>query len=187
MAEATSVKACIERHVAYPYDVWATEMNGTQRSRLERMYGLLTTWSTVLDVGCNSGYAVHFRPDCIWTGVDVSPELVAKARQNLDGAQVAAAEELPFADGTFDHVVLGEILEHVYDPGQVLSEAARVARLSIVGSTPDEAGAWGKHTVAKHRFHVRAFSEVELRALLSEYGRASVNLSGHFLFFKVAL
>lgn len=186
MAEATSVQACIERHRDYPLDVWETEMNGIQRARLERMYALVGPDARALDVGCNSGYAPFFRPDCDWCGVDVAPELVAKAQQRM-AAQVAPAEMLPYGDNAFDYVVLGEILEHVYDPQQVLGEAARVARLAVVGSTPDEAGAWGKHRVEGHRFHVRAFSAGELHALLAQFGAAAVTRSGHFLFFEVAL
>ena len=117
----------------------------------------------------------------------MAPELVARAQKRM-AAQVATAEDLPFEDDTFDTVCLGEILEHVFDPRQVLAEAARVARLAIAGSTPHEDGGWGKHTVAAHRWHVRAFSEAELLALLSEIGEASVRrLRGHFLFFEVAL
>lgn len=128
----------------------------------------------VLDVGCNSGYIVKFLPpNCSAFGVDVSPELVAKAKLLLKGAQVAPAEALPHADKSMDVVLLGEILEHVHDPVAVLREASRVARRIVSGSTPHEAGKWGPKGTKKpdtHRFHVRCFTRETLEATLREAG-----------------
>ncbi len=39
---------------------------------------------------------------------------------------VGDGADLPFPDGVFDAVIISEVLEHVPDPGLVLSEAARV-------------------------------------------------------------
>ena len=50
------------------------------------------------------------------------------------------AHALPFRDEAFDTVVLGDILEHVEDDYKVLAEAVRVARLQVIGTTPDEYG-----------------------------------------------
>lgn len=50
------------------------------------------------------------------------------------------AHRLPFRDGSFDTVCLGDILEHVADDVQVLREAVRVARVRVVATTPDEYG-----------------------------------------------
>lgn len=41
---------------------------------------------------------------------------------------VGPAEELPLDDGSFDHVLLTEVLEHTPDPGAVLGELHRVLR-----------------------------------------------------------
>lgn len=180
------MQACIERHVDYPYDIWDTEMNELQRARIEDVYWMVRG-AAALDIGCNSGYAARLRPDVSWSGVDVAPALVDMAQQHM-AAQVAPAEKLPFPDNAFDTAVLGDILEHVYDPRAVVAEAVRVARLAVVGSTPHEDGGWGKHTVKGHRWHVRAFSEDELIALLSEFGAVTVTrLRGHFQLFEVVL
>jgi ubiquinone/menaquinone biosynthesis C-methylase UbiE len=128
----------------------------------------------VLDVGCNSGYIVDFLPrDCTVYGVDVSAELVDKARERMDVVLVAAAEALPYADHSMDVVVLGEILEHVYDPVAVLREAARVSRRIVVGSTPHELGKWGPSGTkppVSHRFHVRCYTADTLRADIEAAG-----------------
>lgn len=44
----------------------------------------------------------------------------------------ADAHKLPFKDDEFDTAVLGDMLEHVLDPVQVLREAARVAKKIVV-------------------------------------------------------
>lgn len=173
MAEATNREEAIDRHRAYPYDI-AARLSTMQRLRIGRMLAPVRAGDVVLDVGCNSGYIVDFLPrSCTVFGVDVAEELVAKARARLARADVAPAEELPHADRSVDVVVLGEILEHVHDPLAVLLEARRVGRRLIVGSTPHERGEWGprgKRAPARHRFHVRCFTEATLRQVLAAAG-----------------
>ena len=82
----------------------------------------------ILDVGCGLGmYVRHFRAfsDQVY-GVDIDPDKVAQASQDLPDIQVAPAEKLPFPDGSFDVVLLHEVIEHVTDDRQVLAEALRV-------------------------------------------------------------
>ena len=38
------------------------------------------------------------------------------------------ALDLPFADGSFDRVIISEVLEHIWDDERVLAEVARVLR-----------------------------------------------------------
>jgi SAM-dependent methyltransferase len=63
------------------------------------------------------------------TSVDPSPEATALLRGRCRGPIVrATAEELPFADETFDAAILGEVLEHIDDDGAGLRGASRVVR-----------------------------------------------------------
>ena len=173
MAEADSVQACIDRHLAYPYDI-AHRLKPAQRHRVAEMVRPVRPGELVLDVGCNSGYLIDFLPaTCIGWGVDVAPELVARARLRLARAEVAPAETLPFPDSSVDVVVLGEILEHVFDPVAVVREAARVARRLVIGSTPHEASPWGPQGSRRpegHRFHVRCFTATSLGEVLCQAG-----------------
>ncbi len=166
MADATTEADCIARHVAYPYDI-AGRLNAFQRARVTRMVAPIRPGEAVLDVGCNSGYLVDYLPpQCRCFGVDVAPGLIQAAHARLYAAQVAPAERLPFVDHAMDVVVLGEILEHVFDPVAVVREAARVARRLVVGSTPHEASRWGPRQSRgpeAHQFHVRCFTEATLR------------------------
>lgn len=170
MAENRGEDYLVHLHEAYP-DLEADLSSDFQRRRVQSAADRVRPGDVVLDVGCNSGYFARFCPQALEVhGVDVNPDLVAIARTRLTSATVARAEALPFDHSMFDLVNISEVLEHVHDPEQCLREAARVTRRSIVGDTPHEAGAWGAHRVATHQWHVRCFTEPELRALLEQFG-----------------
>lgn len=61
-------------------------------------------------------------------GVDVSPGMLERARGNGVRCVVARAEQLPFADGTFDALSFTYLLRYVDDPAATLRELARVVR-----------------------------------------------------------
>ena len=89
---------------------------------------------TVLDVACGTG-AVTLelvrRYGCHVVGVDQSPEMLAAARARVGPEvelQEARAEELPFADGTFDGLTFTYLLRYVDDPAATMRELARVVR-----------------------------------------------------------
>ena len=96
--------------------------------------------SRVLDVGCGGGqHAVHMasrRPDLHVTGVDLSPELVRRARRLAAKAGVADRVEfvegdalnLAFGDQDFDHVYSAGSIKHWPDQRRGLEECLRVLR-----------------------------------------------------------
>src|SRR5580704_16894014 len=66
-------------------------------------------------------------------GVDVSPEMLAIARdrllrENISHAQVRLADtyRLPFAAHSFDDVLVYQVLHYLDDPGAAVGEAALV-------------------------------------------------------------
>jgi SAM-dependent methyltransferase len=82
----------------------------------------------VLDVGCGLGmYVSRFRQfsDDVY-GVDVDPDKIARASEWLPNLRVAQAEELPFDSGSFDVILLNEVIEHVDDDRRTIREAYRV-------------------------------------------------------------
>ncbi len=82
----------------------------------------------LLDVACGGGLLAPFVTGWTHVGVDLSRPGLLLARAH--GVLVAQADvvRLPFADGTFDVVVAGEILEHVEDLAGVVAEVCRVLR-----------------------------------------------------------
>jgi SAM-dependent methyltransferase len=87
-----------------------------------------------LEVGCGTGLFLRATADAgaQVTGLDVSPDLLAIARQRTAGLQNVRlvsgdAEHLPFADASFDAVYGSSVLHHV-DLARTLSEVFRVLR-----------------------------------------------------------
>jgi len=94
----------------------------------------------VLDVGCGAGVdslvAAHLvGPAGRVIGVDVTAEMIAKARSNLErldlpqvSFQVGEAESLPFPDNDFDLVISNGVLNLTLNKEQALEEAYRVLK-----------------------------------------------------------
>jgi ubiquinone/menaquinone biosynthesis C-methylase UbiE len=93
----------------------------------------------ILDLGSGVGNFVVACRKCGLKAFGVEPDRIGQgssvtslriARQRLDSPAFAAAlgEQLPFADATFDLVVLDQVIEHVNDQSRVLAEAFRVLK-----------------------------------------------------------
>ncbi|MCW7071726.1 MAG: class I SAM-dependent methyltransferase [Methanophagales archaeon] len=91
----------------------------------------------VLDLGCGTGKLGIFLSEVLGgavevTGVDTELEKVKKARENSPSTnitfEVQSAEELAFADETFDAVVSLKALHEIAEPGKALREASRVLK-----------------------------------------------------------
>ena len=91
--------------------------------------------ASVLDIGTGTGvFAEAFVALGLKvSGIDVNPELLKVARQTVPAAQFkqAPAEQIPFADHSFDVAFLGHVLHEADDPLAALMEAHRVARLRV--------------------------------------------------------
>jgi ArsR family transcriptional regulator len=92
----------------------------------------------LLDIGTGTGRVLELLADRVEhaVGVDLSREMLAIARANLDRAglrncQVRQADmyQLPFPSGSFDAVVVHQVLHYAEDPAGVIAEAARVLRV----------------------------------------------------------
>lgn len=94
----------------------------------------------VLDIGCGDGLLLGFLRDrdIDAEGIDISDEAVARCQeQGLKARTYDPADPLPFEDGSFETVVLLDVLEHVYDPVALLKEATRVSRKTVVVGVPN--------------------------------------------------
>lgn len=112
----------------------------------------------VLEVAIGTGLNLpHYPADAMVTGIDLSPAMLAIARQRAAelGREVVLregdAQELPFADASFDTVVCALSLCSIPDPAAALGEMKRVLTpggrlllLDHVGSTwpPIYAAQW---------------------------------------------
>ncbi|TYL36736.1 methyltransferase type 11 [Natronococcus pandeyae] len=89
----------------------------------------------VLDVACGTGPNFRYLPETVdLTGVDISPEMLAKARQRLEGLDLDGtlsemdAQALEFPDDSFETVVSSLSTCTFPDPIEALEEMSRVCR-----------------------------------------------------------
>ena len=82
----------------------------------------------ILDVGCGTGANLEMLARFGEAeGVDVSEEALAFCRaRGLTQVRLGAAEALPYEDATFDLVTALDVVEHLDDDTQGLSEMRRV-------------------------------------------------------------
>ncbi|MDA8962008.1 class I SAM-dependent methyltransferase [Congregibacter sp.] len=101
---------------------------------------------SILDVGCSVGSlgaALKERSGAAVTGVEFSPEMSIEAAKKLDAVHTGDAEVILAGDllgeASFDCMVFADILEHLREPWDALSNAAQ--RLepggSVVASLPN--------------------------------------------------
>jgi SAM-dependent methyltransferase len=120
----------------------------------------------LLDVGCGTGWLGQHFPN--YTGIDGSADAVAAAHEK--GREIVhgdVEEPLPFADASFDGVVLKDLLEHVREPTSVVAEALRVLRPGgrVFASSPDaQRWVWDDYT------HRRPFTRKAFRLLFRDAG-----------------
>lgn len=72
--------------------------------------------------------AFGIEPDRIGQGSSLTSLQIARKRLDTAAFASALGEQLPFADATFDLVVLDQVIEHVSDQARVLGEAWRVLK-----------------------------------------------------------
>lgn len=110
---------------------------GRYNSELARAliaFGGVRPGQHALDVGCGPGalaseLAALLGPERV-AAVDPSPSFVAAAREKLPWVdiRVAAAEELPFGDATFDHALAQLVVNFMADAPTGMAEMTRVTR-----------------------------------------------------------
>jgi len=111
--------------------------------RLEQMLKVLALphVGSLLDAGGGTGrVAEALRPHVGWIVVaDVSSGMLTQARQKDLLATSTATEHLPFADGTFDRVLMVDALHHVVSQAETIRELYRVLKIGgrLVIEEPD--------------------------------------------------
>jgi len=117
---------------------WLRVLRTLVPARLHFFETIVPDWTglRVLDLGCGGGFMAESlaRAGASVTGVDPAEDALGAARSHAarEGLEIiyqaGHAEELGFAEGSFDVVVCVDVLEHVADLGATLDEVARVLK-----------------------------------------------------------
>lgn len=137
------------------------------------------------DVGCADGsFTKIFGSVFKVFGVDISQELVDKARQaGVNACKVdVSSERLPFEDNSFHVVHMGEVIEHLANPDFAIREVRRVLKKDgfLVLSTPNLA-CWYNRILLLLGIQP-IFSEV---STIKIFGRPGQQVVGHLRLFTL--
>jgi 2-polyprenyl-3-methyl-5-hydroxy-6-metoxy-1,4-benzoquinol methylase len=138
---------------------------------------------SVLDIGCRDGTLTSTYcegNDVI--GVDIDSDALDTAKRTLGirTMQFNLTDDWPLEDSTFDRIVAGEVLEHLYFPEKVITRIARVLKPDgvLLGSVPNAFSLANRvrlflgnkrDTPLADPTHINHFSRRELQAMLLRY------------------
>lgn len=136
----------------------------------------LASNARVLDIGCGTGYGTAELAQRAQsaTGVDLAPDAIAYARQHYPLPNttylLASATALPFPAASFDLITAFEVIEHLEDWRELLSEARRLLHPGgvFLVSTPN-ALYYGESRASEgpNPFHAHEFQFSEFRDALT--------------------
>ncbi|NIM96361.1 MAG: methyltransferase domain-containing protein [Anaerolineales bacterium] len=100
-------------------------------------------FDTLLDIGCGEGIVLGqtaITSNARITGIDRDPDRINLAMEydTVADLVIGDAQDLPYDEGTFDIVLMLELLEHVGNPQIALDEAHRVSGRYLLASVPHE-------------------------------------------------
>ena len=145
----------------------------------------------LLDIGAGRGELLKVAIERGWEAVGVEPsESFANFAEKHSGAKVFRREltDCGFADDSFDVVILGAVLEHLYNPDETTREIARILKPAglLFVDVPNEQGLYFRLGNLYQRlrrrdwvvnlaptfspFHVFGYGTRSLRSLLSKHG-----------------
>jgi SAM-dependent methyltransferase len=126
----------------------------------------------ILDAGCGSGRnMIELAEFGEVTGLELAEASVEAARERGVGEVVAGSvDEMPFADDSFDLAVSFDVIEHLPDEHQSLSELRRVVKPggTLVVTVPAYKWLWSDHDIVNH--HYRRYTRTMLEQAAARAG-----------------
>ena len=116
-------------------------------TRVARLLSTPLQGSTVLDICCGSGMDAEYlvRAGAKVIALDISDGCLDRARIRADRYGLSYhlvrgdAENLPFANGSFDYGFVHDGLHHLPQPDRAIAELTRIARRGIIVTEPADA------------------------------------------------
>lgn len=128
----------------------------------------------ILDIGCGTGFNISYLKQAGYEqadGLDVSKDALAYCQsRNLENIILSSAETLPIQDSTYDVVLALDIIEHLPNDRQALSDIHRILKTNgTLGIfVPAYQFLWSFQDEISH--HQRRYVAGELREKLTKTG-----------------
>ena len=140
----------------------------------------------VLEAGCGEGYGADLLATVARRviAVDYDAETVAHVRRRYPAVEVTEGNlaALPLPDASVDVVVNFQVIEHLWDQPQFITECLRVLRPGgeLLISTPNRITFTPGSDTPVNPFHTRELNATELAELLTDGGFEVHSMSGVF-------
>jgi 2-polyprenyl-3-methyl-5-hydroxy-6-metoxy-1,4-benzoquinol methylase len=170
-------------------DVYTKELN---KPIIEQV----TKGAKVLDVGCGNGrmgeYLIKNNQNKV-TGIDISQPAIDQAKKVLSEAYCLDLEKdaMPFSEKSFEIIICGDILEHLFDPLSILKILSKYLKDDgfFLLSIPNVANIFIRLSLLKGNFnyqesgildetHLRFFTLETIKKMLEQAGLKIVTLQG---------
>jgi|GEM_PF-1319703 len=133
-------------------DVWV-------KIRMKTVSSLVPFLSTVLDVGCGTGYIEEWLHSSVdYTGLDYSKE----ALRHVKGRTIYGdVRTIMLPENSFNTVLAMEIVEHVDNPGDLIKRIALWARNQVIITVPNN-----RMGPEKNAFHLAQYTKESIVELI---------------------
>lgn len=126
------------------------------------------TGKKILDLGCGEGYGTNMLRQAGYdtSGMDISPDVVAAAKQKYGGDFFQGdIRQIPQPAATYDSIVCFEVIEHIELDPRAFSEMFRILKPggTLIISTPNVEV---HHQAGNNPYHLHEFSKGEMEACL---------------------
>lgn len=158
-------------------------------SSIGKILSLVERNTTVLDVGCATGYIGRAlsKIGCRVTGIEMNPRAAEQARKSYAEIHVGDLDAIELREllpsGTFDTIIFGDVLEHLRDPIRILRDARYLLREGgyVIASVPNIAHAAIRLALLDGQFryteqgilddsHLRFFTLASVQSMFAECG-----------------
>ena len=137
----------------------------------------ISSGNFVLEAGCGEGYGSSFLSEKAGKiiGLDVDNDVVNYAQNKYaqENCQFACydGQKIPYPDNSFDIVISFQVIEHIVDDENYISEITRVLKKggALLMTTPNRAYRLKDDQKPWNKFHVREYHGQELKSLVAGF------------------
>ena len=153
----------------------------------------------ILEIGCSSGEFLANLKKKGWQvkGLEISEKSAQKARdKGVDVTVHDANKKLPIEDNSFDVVVSGETIEHLFEDVDFLDECYRVLKKGgiLIITTPNLTslknrilmlfGFNPRYAIEDHHYKVYTFPRLKRLYNKSEFQKSKTKFGGNFIIYS---